>query len=105
MAQYDVYANPSPQGRNGFPFLVVLQSDQLDRLPTRLVMPLQRLASAPVGLPHRLVATVQVQGEALYLAAHQCAALPARILKKPVASLARQAAAVLDALDAITSGV
>jgi toxin CcdB len=103
MAQYDVYANPTPG--TGFPYLVDLQSAQLDRLPTRLVMPLQRLPRAPEGLPRRLVQPVQVKGEELYLAAHQCAALPVRSLRKPVASLNAQAAQVLDALDAVISGV
>jgi toxin CcdB len=51
------------------------------------------------------VQTVDVNGETLYLAAHQCAAVPAKLLKKPVASVAVQAAAVIDALDAVVSGV
>lgn len=103
MAQYDVYANPSPG--TGFPYLVDLQSAQLDRLPTRLVMPLQRLSRVPEGLPRRLVQPVHVKGEDLYLAAHQCAALPARLLRRPVATLSAQSALVLDALDAVVSGV
>ncbi len=37
MAQFDVYANPTAAGRDGFPYLVVLQSDPLDRLPVRLL--------------------------------------------------------------------
>jgi toxin CcdB len=105
MAQYDVYANPTPGTREGFPFLVELQSPQLSSLPTRLVMPLQRLPRPPAGLPRRLVQTVTVQGEALYLAAHQCAAMPSRLLRAPVASLAASRASVLDALDAVVSGV
>jgi len=70
-----------------------------------LVMPLQRLARVPVGLPRRLVQTVDVQGESLYLAAHQCAALPAAALKAPVGTVSSQRAAIIDALDAVVSGV
>ena len=105
MAQYDVYANPTAGSRDGFPYLVDLQSAQLSRLPTRLVMPLQRLPRPPDGLPRRLVQTLEVKGEALYLAAHQCAAMPSRLLKAPVASVVGQVALVLDALDAVVSGV
>jgi toxin CcdB len=105
MAQYDVYPNPTPAARAGFPYLVDLQSAQLSRLPTRLVMPLQRLPRAPEGLPRRLVQTVEVQGEALYLAAHQCAAVPAGLLRRRVASVAGQVSIVIDALDAVVSGV
>ena len=39
------------------------------------------------------------------LAAHQCLALPAKLLKRPVASVSGQAAVVLDAIDAVVSGV
>jgi len=105
MAQFDVYANPSVASRDGFPFLVVLQNDQLDHLPTRLVMPLQRLEREPAGMPRRLAQVVQVEGEALHLAAHQCAAMPARLLRKPVASLAAEQGTLRDALDAVVSGV
>jgi toxin CcdB len=105
MAQFDVYVNPTPAARAGFPYLVDLQSAQLRELPTRLVMPLQRLARPPAGLPRRLVQTVTIAGESLYLAAHQCAAMPARALRKPVANLGALRIGVLDALDAVLSGV
>ena len=103
MAQYDVYPNPTPG--TGFPYIVDLQSAQLDRLPTRLVMPLQRLPRAPQHLPRRLVQSVRVQGEDFYLAAHQCAAVPSKLLRQPVVALASQAGRLLDALDAVISGV
>jgi toxin CcdB len=105
MSQFDVYVNPTPAARAGFPYLVDLQSAQLRDLPTRLVMPLQRLARPPAGMPRRLVRTVTIGGEALYLAAHQCAAMPARLLRNPIANLAAGRASVLDAVDAVFSGV
>ena len=40
MAQWDVYPNPVVRARDEIPYLVVLQSDLLDALPTRLVAPL-----------------------------------------------------------------
>ncbi len=105
MAQFDLHVNPNPRERDGFPFLVVIQSQQLDHLPTRLVMPLQRLDAVPVGLPRRLVQTVTIDGEALFLAAHQCAALPARVLRRPRGSMAEQQSTIRDALDAVVSGI
>ena len=105
MAQFDVYANPNVASREGFPFLVVLQSDQLDHLPTRLVMPLQRLERAPGATPRRLAQMVQIDGEALHPAAHHCAAMPARLLRKPVATLTVEQGALRTLLDAVISGV
>jgi toxin CcdB len=68
-------------------------------------MPLQRLSGVPQGLPLRLVQTVAIDGEPLYLAAQQCAALPARLLRQPLRSVAEHQGAIRDALDAVNSGV
>lgn len=105
VAAFDLHLNPNPRERVGFPYLVVMQSAQLDFLPTRLVMPLQRLAGVPAGLPRRLAQPVAVDGETLYPAAHQCAAIPARVLREPVDSLRDQQGALRDALDAVISGL
>ena len=105
MAQFDLYDNPSALDRSGFPYLVDMQSAQLRHLPTRLVMPLQRLSRSPEGLPRRLGGSVMIEGERMYLAAHQCAAVPARILGKPKLSLASEQHVLRDALDAVVGGV
>ena len=104
-AQFDVFENPNRVQREGFPYLVVIQNDQLDHYSTRLVMPLARLANVPSVLPRRLTQTVRVAGEALHPAAHLSAPLPQRILGRPVASLRNQADVLRDALDAVISGV
>ena len=37
MARFDLYDNPSARQRTGVPYLVVMQSDLLDRLRTRFL--------------------------------------------------------------------
>ncbi|MFN7726909.1 MAG: CcdB family protein [Rubrivivax sp.] len=105
MAQFDVFENPNAAQRASFPYFVVLQSDQLDHFRTRLVMPLARLAAPPLEAPRRLAQTVQVRGERLHLAPHLTAALPTAALKQAVHSLRADAAVLVDALDAVVSGV
>ncbi len=105
MAQFDVHPNPNVAQRPAFPFVVVVQSDQLDQHTTRLVMPLARLPRPPAALPRRLSQPVTVQSEALYPAAHLCGALPARLLRQPVANLKGQSQGIVDALDAVISGL
>lgn len=105
MAQYDAYRNPNVAQRETFPYLVVLQSEQLDHYTTRLVMPLQRLPRLPSSLPRRLAQSLQIEGEMLYLAPHLCGAIPAKLLKARVASLRGEAGVLRDALDAVLSGV
>lgn len=105
MAQYDVYPNPSARSRDVVPYVVDVQSDLLSALRTRLVMPLTRVA---VDLPHpprRLAPQFSIEGERLALQPQTTAGLDARLLRKPVASLAAHAGEIRDALDAVISGV
>lgn len=38
--QYDVYPNPSPRMRDVYPYVLEVQSDLLNALATRMVVPL-----------------------------------------------------------------
>ncbi|MBL8361966.1 MAG: CcdB family protein [Rubrivivax sp.] len=104
MAQYDVYANPSSSAATGIPYVVVIQSDLLDALATRLTLPLAVLEF--VGkVPTSLCPVIVVKGRRLHALAHYAAPLPARLLRRPVANVAAQASALVSALDAVLSGV
>lgn len=105
MAQFDIYANPNVAQREIFPYLVQIQSDQLSGFSTRLVIPLQRMKLKPADLPRRLSQVIEVKGERLYPSAHFTAAILTNLLKKPVASISSDRTAILDALDAVVSGV
>ena len=105
MAQFDVYENPNVPQRAVFPFVVQVQNDFFDSLPTRLVIPLQRSRLRTDAFPRRLTETMRVQGEQLFIAAHLAGALPVRLLRNPVTSAAGQQGLVRDALDALLSGV
>ena len=105
VAQYDAYLNPNAAQREAFPYLVVLQSDQLDHYSSRFVVPLARLPRPPASAPRRLAQSVEIEGERCYLAAHLCGPFPAKLLRKPVASLRNEAGTFRDALDAVISGV
>ncbi len=105
MAQYDVYVNPNPASREMVPYVVDVQSRLLDQVNTRLTMPLRPATAATAGLPRRLVPQLRVGEQAYVLYAHQAAVVEARLLKRPVASLAAHGAEILGALDAVVSGV
>lgn len=105
MPQFDIYANPNVVQRQIFPFVVQIQHDFFDALPTRLVVPLQRARISDDAFPRRLTETVRVEGEALYIAVHLAAALPTRILRLPVANVGEQHTLLRDAMDAVISGV
>jgi toxin CcdB len=43
--RFSVFANPSKASARHFPFLIILQSDFHDKLPTTVVAPLRRVAN------------------------------------------------------------
>jgi toxin CcdB len=105
MPQWDVFPNPVARVREELPYLVVLQSDLLNALPTRLVVPLARSALPRRALPLRLTPEFEVAGERLVLKPHEAGIVDARSLRGAVASLRGQAHRIVDALDAVVSGV
>jgi toxin CcdB len=104
VAQYDVYPNPSASAAQGIPYVVVVQSDLLDALSTRLVIPLATLDFAG-KVPRALCPAIIVKGQKLSALAHYAAPLPARLLRRPVANVSAQASDLVAAMDAVLSGL
>lgn len=104
MAQFDVYVNPQPASREFVPYVLDVQSALIDKLATRLVMPLTRVGLNVGALPVNLCPLVEIAGETLSLQPHLAAPIAARLLKKPVTSLKHRASEISAALDAVISG-
>jgi toxin CcdB len=104
MAQFDVFPNPSRSVADGIPYVVVIQSDLLDGLATRLTMPLAE-PGAMGKVPTVLCPTISVNGRRLNALAHYTAPLPAKLLRRPVDNVAAQASALVAAVDAVLSGI
>lgn len=104
MARLDVYKNVGLRAEDT-PYLLDVQSDLLDNLDSRVVIPLRRLALyAGVKLPERLTPIVQIKREKLVLETPKMAAVPSGILKTPVASLATDHDRITAALDFLFQG-
>ena len=104
MARFDVYANPGAYARTT-PYLLDVQSELLDGLDTRMVVPLRTLEHfARVKLPTRLMPVLTVQGQQFLLETPKMGALPQRILKSPVTSLIDEQAQITAALDFLFQG-
>jgi toxin CcdB len=104
VAQYDLHPNPSASAANGIPYVVAVQSDLLDALPTRLTIPLAKLDFAG-KVPSALCPTISVKGRRLYALAHYAAPLPTRLLRRPVGNVSAQASELAAAMDAVLSGL
>ena len=104
MARFDVFPNPGAHGRST-PYLLDIQSDLLDGLDSRMVIPMRALEHfAQVKLPSRLTPVLSVLGKDFLLETPKMGAVPQRILKSPVTSLNGQQAQITAALDFLFQG-
>ncbi len=96
MARFDLY-------RGDLGWLLDVQSELTDGLPSRVVVPLVPLADAPPAL-RELNPVFELEGAAHQLMPQWLAATPRRALGRPQASLAHERDAITRALDLLFTG-
>src|SRR4051794_5715676 len=105
MAQFDVYRNPNPASRTRIPYLLDVQTELLESLATRVVVPLCKTEVLSGKPAERLNPAVEIEGRKLYLLAQELAGVPRKALGEPVANLAAERRAVIEALDLVFTGI
>ena len=104
MARFDVYANPGRHA-NTTPYLLDVQSDLLDGLDSRMVIPLRSVKHFPkVTVPNRLTPVLRINDDDFLLETPKMGAVPQRVLKSPVVSLAEAQSQIIDAVDFLFQG-
>lgn len=104
MARFEVFRN-SGTHVDHVPYLLDVQSDLLQGLNTRVVVPLRRRDSFPANrIPQRLTPLFEIEGIACMLETPKLAAVPLRLLKQPVCSLSTEQAVITSALDFLFQG-
>lgn len=104
MARFDVFRNSGAHA-DDVPYLLDVQSDLLNGLDTRVVIPLRRCDRFPVSrIPQRLMPVFNIDGVACMLETPKLAAVPQRLLKQTVCSLAGEQTAITGALDFLFQG-
>ena len=104
MARFDIYANRGSHAKTP-PYLLDVQSDLLDGLDSRMVIPLRGLEHfAKVNLPTRLTPVLKIQGKEYLLETPKMGAVPRRILKTPIASMVEARPQITAALDFLFQG-
>lgn len=105
MAQrFDVFANPGKSSGRA-PLLVNIQSDLLDGLQTRIVVPLAPQTDyLSIDLPKDLMPVFAIKGKRYVLETPKMGAVPLSILKERVGSLAQHQLAIVGAMDRLLHG-
>ena len=105
MAQFDVYRNPNAASRARIPYLLDIQSDLLDSVATRIVVPLCK-PDALSGKPaERLNPAFEVEGRKLFMLTLDLAGVSRKALGERVANLAAGRTAIIAALDLAITGI
>jgi toxin CcdB len=104
VAQFTVHRNKSPRTKGTFPYLVDVQSDLLDQLQTRVVIPLTRVAGLAKKPLSHLTPTLTFNGEAYVLMTPQLAGVARTELGAPAGSLAAERHAIVAAMDFLLTG-
>lgn len=104
MARFDVHRNSGAHALET-PYLLDVQSELLQGLDTRVVVPLRRRDSFPgLKVPVNLMPIMDIEGVACLLETPKLASVPARLLKEPVVSLAEKRNEIIAALDFLLQG-
>lgn len=103
MAQFTVYRNKNAHTKGTFPLLLDVQSDLLEDLQTRVVIPLTKtaLAKKPVD---RLMPVLKIDDETYVLVTQQLAGIARKDLGAASGSLAQHRDVILAAVDFLITG-
>ena len=105
MAQFDVYRNSNAATRARVPYLLDVQSDLLDLLATRIVVPLCKPEVLSGKPAERLNPVFEVEGRKLLMLTPELAGVSRKALGDRVTNLAAERAVIIAALDLALTGI
>ena len=104
MPQFAVYRNKNPRSKSTYPLLVDIQSDLLEDLQTRVVIPLTKAAALMKKRLTHLTPALAFDGEEYVLMTPQVAGIARTELGATVGSLANERQTIIAAMDFLLTG-
>jgi len=105
MAQFDIYRNGNPASRTRIPYLLDVQSDLLDPLATRVVVPLCKPEVLKGRLAERLNPVFEVEGRKVIMLTPELAGVSRKMLGDKIDNLSGERVAIIAALDLLIAGI
>jgi len=99
MAQFDFYRNPSTKTDKAYPFLVDVQNSVIDKLATRLVVPLTKNKTRNSLYMKNLTSEIEFEGLTYLFLTQQLSSIPEDVLKDCIGSLEQSRELLIDAID------
>jgi toxin CcdB len=105
MPQFALHRNRNPASRTRFPLLLDIQSDLLEGLATRVVVPLALASGARARSMRTLTPILKFEGKEFLMVTPQVAGILARELGPVAGDLASDRDKIIAAVDFLLSGV
>jgi toxin CcdB len=105
MSQFDIYRNANPDTRARIPYLLDVQSDLLDPLATRVVVPLCKPEVLKGKLAERLNPVFEIEGRRMAMLTPELAGVSRKILGARVGNLSSERYSIIAALDLLITGI
>jgi toxin CcdB len=103
--QFAVYKNRNEATRRRFPLLLDVQSDLLQPLNTRVVVPLSPVATAAARAMQGLTPSLGVAGKEYLMVTPQLAGISVRELGAIVDTVSGERAKIIAAIDVLITGI
>ncbi|HEX4479629.1 MAG TPA: CcdB family protein [Rudaea sp.] len=103
--RFDVFRNSNAASAKHVPYLLVVQSEFLEELPTRVVVPLTKMAALKRKPAAQLNPEFEIESVTVAMLTQQVGAIATHQLKKLVANLESERAIIVRALDFLFSGI
>jgi len=101
--QFDVFRNPDVETNDTHPYLIVLQSDAVSGIDTRVVAPL--VSPRTVKFFEKLLPLVTVGGTQYVIAIPDMVAVPVGEIGAPIANLETERYRISAAIDLVFTGI
>jgi toxin CcdB len=105
MAQFTVYRNKNPSTQPAIPYLLDIQSDLLESLETRVVVPLCPPGAVRGKAMRTLTPVLEIEGEPFMMLTPQLAGVCRSELGAPIARIQQQRFTIIAAIDFLVTGI
>lgn len=105
MPQFAVYKNRNAATRARFPLLLDVQSNLLEPLSTRVVVPLSPVAAARDVVMKQLAPILTIDRKQYVMLTPQLVGISTRELGQPIGSVVDERATIIAALDLLITGI
>ncbi len=105
MEQFTLYRNENENSKKAYPYFVDVQSDLLEELNSRIVIPLSSQKALNNINAKKLCPVIEINEGAFILLTHQMTSVPRSALKKKITTLEEYRYEILGAIDLLLTGI